>query len=207
MEPFWTQNKNLKLFFFIAFFFFFFFFSLFADRIDLFFFSSPLLKKFQLGKDTVKKMYTTMVKLSIMDDILESVQRQGLISFYMTARGEEGTLIGSAAALDMGDTIFGQYREAGVFLWRGFTIADCINQCYSNRLDYGKGRQMPVHYGAKHINFQTISSPLGTQIPQVRKKERKKISFSFFFFFRGSHFFLFLFFVVFRLLGQRTPKS
>lgn len=26
---------------------------------------------------------------------------------------------------------------------------------------------MPVHYGNRSLNFQTISSPLGTQIPQA----------------------------------------
>lgn len=26
---------------------------------------------------------------------------------------------------------------------------------------------MPVHYGSKELHFQTISSPLGTQIPQA----------------------------------------
>lgn len=36
-----------------------------------------------------------------------------------------------------------------------------------DRLDHGKGRQMPVHYGTAKLNFQTISSPLATQIPQV----------------------------------------
>ena len=40
-------------------------------------------------------------------------QRQGRISFYMTNYGEEGTHIGSAAALDSRDLVFGQYREAG----------------------------------------------------------------------------------------------
>jgi 2-oxoisovalerate dehydrogenase E1 component alpha subunit len=42
-----------------------------------------------------------------------------------------------------------------------------MNQCFSNELDVGKGRQMPVHYGSRRLNFQTISSPLGTQIPQA----------------------------------------
>ncbi len=27
--------------------------------------------------------------------------------------------------------------------------------------------RQPVHYGSKALNFQTISSPLGTQIPQA----------------------------------------
>lgn len=31
----------------------------------------------------------------------------------------------------------------------------------------GKGKQMPVHYGSSPLNFVTISSPLGTQLPQA----------------------------------------
>ena len=33
----------------------------------------------------------------------------------MTNYGEEGTHVGSAAALDHTDLVFGQYREAGMF--------------------------------------------------------------------------------------------
>jgi len=121
----------------------------------------------QLSKDTVRRMYECMIILNSMDNVLYDVQRQGRVSFYMTNYGEEATHIGSAAALDPQDTIFGQYREAGVLMWRGFTLDEFMNQCYSNTLDYGKGRQMPVHYGSNKINFQTISSPLATQIPQA----------------------------------------
>lgn len=38
---------------------------------------------------------------------------------------------------------------------------------FGNSGDSGMGRQMPVHYGSKEFNFQTISSPLATQIPQA----------------------------------------
>ncbi|XP_004349331.2 branched chain keto acid dehydrogenase E1 [Capsaspora owczarzaki ATCC 30864] len=116
---------------------------------------------------TLEKMYVTMSRLNVMDGILYESQRQGRISFYMTNYGEEATHIGSAAALDDRDMVFGQYREAGVLMWRGFTLDEFMNQCYSNSKDPGKGRQMPVHYGSKRLNFQTISSPLATQMPQA----------------------------------------
>mmetsp|Transcript_284 Transcript_284/g.548 ORF Transcript_284/g.548 Transcript_284/m.548 type:complete len:413 (-) Transcript_284:48-1286(-) len=120
----------------------------------------------QLPQETCIKMYKNMVGTAVMDNILYDIQRQGRISFYMTSYGEEATHL-SAVALDNDDIIFLQYREVGVLLWRGFTVDDCINQCYSNRLDPGKGRQMPVHYGSVKHNVQTISSPLATQIPQA----------------------------------------
>ena len=74
---------------------------------------------------------------------------------------------GSASVLSPKDMAFAQYREQGVLLWRGFTIEDATNQCFSNAADLGKGRQMPVHYGSKELYYQTVSSPLGTQIPQA----------------------------------------
>jgi 2-oxoisovalerate dehydrogenase E1 component alpha subunit len=124
-------------------------------------------EKPKLSNDAVLNAYRHMVLLNVMDTILYDVQRQGRISFYMTNYGEEASHLGSAMALDSNDTVYGQYREVGVLLHRGFSLDDIMNQCYSNSKDYGKGRQMPDHYGAKHLNFQTISSPLATQIPQV----------------------------------------
>lgn len=112
-------------------------------------------------------MYKTMIRLETMDDILYNAQRQGRVSFYMTNYGEEALQIGSASALSLEDTIFAQYREAGVLMYRGFTLDNFLNQCFSTIEDFGKGRQMPVHYGSKELNFQTISSPLATQIPQA----------------------------------------
>ncbi|KAJ1647816.1 hypothetical protein LPJ64_000850 [Coemansia asiatica] len=120
----------------------------------------------QVSREEALYIYRNMHMLNAMDQVLYEAQRQGRISFYMTSFGEEA-LIGSAAALDSNDLVFGQYREAGVLLHRGFTIEQFMNQCYSNERDLGKGRQMPVHYGTRELNFQTISSPLATQIPQA----------------------------------------
>ncbi|KAJ2356718.1 hypothetical protein IWW50_002789 [Coemansia erecta] len=120
----------------------------------------------QVSKEETRQIYKNMLTLNAMDQVLYEAQRQGRISFYMTSFGEEA-LIGSAAALDPKDMVFGQYREAGVLLQRGFTLTQFMNQCYSNERDLGKGRQMPIHYGTKELCFQTISSPLATQIPQA----------------------------------------
>uniref|UniRef100_A0A915N5D4 2-oxoisovalerate dehydrogenase subunit alpha n=1 Tax=Meloidogyne javanica TaxID=6303 RepID=A0A915N5D4_MELJA len=100
-----------------------------------------------------------MTKLNTMDKILYESQRQGRISFYMTSYGEEASHLGSAAALEPRDLIYGQYRETGVLLWRGFSLDQCMNQCYGNKLDPGKGKQMPVHYGDAGLNFVTIKLP------------------------------------------------
>ena len=112
-------------------------------------------------------MYKDMLTISIMDPIMYQAQRQGRLSFYMMNVGEEGIAVGSASALSPEDVIFPQYREAGVFLYRGFTLDDFMNQLFANRLDNGKGRNMPVHYGSRKLNIHTISSPLATQLPHA----------------------------------------
>ncbi|PRQ49414.1 putative oxidoreductase [Rosa chinensis] len=51
-----------------------------------------------------------------------------------------------------------QYREPGVLIWRGFTVQEFANQCFSNKADYGKGRQLPIHYGSNKHNYVTVAS-------------------------------------------------
>jgi 2-oxoisovalerate dehydrogenase E1 component alpha subunit len=85
----------------------------------------------------------------------------------MQCLGEEAATVGSAAALADEDMIMAQYREQGALRYRGFTLEQFMNQLFSNEKDLGKGRQMPVHYGSRDIHYMTISSPLGTQIPQA----------------------------------------
>ncbi|WP_417440982.1 thiamine pyrophosphate-dependent dehydrogenase E1 component subunit alpha [Idiomarina sp.] len=121
----------------------------------------------EYDKELIVKIHDTMQFIRILDERMIAAQRQGRISFYLASRGEEAASVASAAALDADDMIMGQYREQGALAYRGFTVEQFMNQLFSNEKDLGKGRQMPVHYGCADLNFMTISSPLGTQIPQA----------------------------------------
>ncbi|XP_006356718.2 2-oxoisovalerate dehydrogenase subunit alpha 1, mitochondrial-like [Solanum tuberosum] len=121
----------------------------------------------QVKKGLAVNIYSTMVALQIMDTIFYEAQRQGRLSFYLTSTGEEAINIASAAALTPDDIVLPQYREPGVLLWRGFTLQEFADQLFGNKDDYGKGRQMPIHYGSNKHNYFTVSSPLTTQLPQA----------------------------------------
>ncbi|CAN4097569.1 unnamed protein product [Withania somnifera] len=121
----------------------------------------------QVSKGLALNMYSTIVTLQTMDTIFYEAQRQGRISFYLTSTGEEAINIASAAALTPDDIVLPQYREPGVLLWRGFTLQEFADQLFGNKADYGKGRQMPIHYGSNKLNYFTVSSPLTTQLPQA----------------------------------------
>ena len=119
------------------------------------------------SRHTLLRAHRQIMRLRQMDHFLMNAQRQGRISFYMTCTGEEGIHMGAASALDPNDPILAQYREQGLLMWRGFSLEQFTNQCFSNDRDVGRGRQMPVHYGSKALQYHTVSSPLGTQLPQA----------------------------------------
>ncbi|WLQ16055.1 thiamine pyrophosphate-dependent dehydrogenase E1 component subunit alpha [Hahella aquimaris] len=121
----------------------------------------------EMDQEEALKIYRTMVFTRVLDERMLAAQRQGRLSFYLQSTGEEGTVVGFAAALDDRDMIMAQYREQGALAYRGFSVEEFMNQLFGNELDYGKGRQMPIHYGSAKLNYMTISSPLATQIPQA----------------------------------------
>ncbi len=78
------------------------------------------------------------------------------LKFRQVSAGEEGIAVGSASALEPSDVIFAQYRETGVFQYRGFTLEDFMNQLFANHKDPGRGRNMPVHYGSRALNIVSV---------------------------------------------------
>ncbi len=113
------------------------------------------------------KMYRTMCLTRHIDERMITLQRQGEISFALSSRGEEACAVASAAALEMCDWLYPQYREAGVMFWRGGTTLDYIHHMFGDCEDSILGRQMPNHFGSHSLNVVTVSSPIGTNIPHA----------------------------------------
>ena len=120
-----------------------------------------------IDKETALKIYRDMTYIRVLDERMLAAQRQGRLSFYLTCTGEEAAVVGSIVGFTDRDMVMAQYREQAALRYRGFTSEQFMNQMLSNDLDLGKGRQMPVHYGSRALNYMTISSPLATQIPQA----------------------------------------
>jgi 2-oxoisovalerate dehydrogenase E1 component alpha subunit len=101
------------------------------------------------------------------DDRMWQIQRQGRISFYMQARGEEAISIAQGMALRAGDMCFPSYRNQGLYMYRGEKLVDLMCQCLSNTRDMCKGRQLPIMYHSKKGNVFSISGNLATQYPHA----------------------------------------
>lgn len=108
-----------------------------------------------------------MIQTRLIDEKMIILQRQGTITFAMSSLGEEACAVGSAAACDLGDWMYPQYREAGILFWRGFSIEGYLHHMFGDAEDLILGRQMPNHFGSKELNIVTVSSPIGTKIPHA----------------------------------------
>lgn len=93
--------------------------------------------------------------------------RQGMISFYMQALGEEAIACAQQRALRPGDMHFPTYRQQGLLIAAGYPLATMMNQILSNEFDPLKGRQLPVLYSSKAHGFFSISGNLATQYIQA----------------------------------------
>jgi TPP-dependent pyruvate/acetoin dehydrogenase alpha subunit len=121
----------------------------------------------KLTGDELRRLFRAITLQRILDDRMMRMQRVGRIGFYLSCIGEEAVPYGTAHALRASDWIFSAYRETGAALYRGYPLRTFMCQMFGNAEDPVKGRQMPVHHTARRINFVSISSPVGSQIPNA----------------------------------------
>jgi len=120
-----------------------------------------------LPPEVLRALFETTLKIRILDERMFNLQRQGRISFYGAARGQEAVAVGAAAALEPTDPIFPGLRESGAMLHRGWSLERYVCQCMGNTGDLAQGRQMPCHYFDRGVEYVSWSSVIGTQIPQA----------------------------------------
>jgi pyruvate dehydrogenase E1 component alpha subunit len=121
----------------------------------------------QISDENLLKGYKVMVTTRHVDERMITLQRQGIITFALSSKGEEACAVASAAALDMQDWMYPQYREVGIMFWRGLTIQQYLHQMFGNEKDILLGRQMPNHFGSRALNVVHVSSPIATKIPHA----------------------------------------
>ena len=121
-----------------------------------------------LSKEELLHCYRTMIMVRAFDDICLKLQRSGRIGFSIPNKGVEATQVGAASALAKTDWIFPSYRDFGMALYHGVKPLDMMHNMFGNGADTSQGRQMPVHFSfLEPIRFVSISSPIGTHIPQA----------------------------------------
>jgi len=121
----------------------------------------------KLTGDELRRLFRAITLQRILDERMLGEQRKGQMGFYLSCIGEEAVPYGAAHALRASDWIFTAYRETGAALYRGYPLRTFMCQLLGNAEDPVKGRQMPDHWTGRPWNVGSVSSPVGTQIPQA----------------------------------------
>lgn len=114
-------------------------------------------------------MYTLMVRARKLDERCWILHRQGKIGFHISGMGHEAAQAGIVWAMRRGyDLLHPYYRDLAMVLGCGMPMTDVLLGSFGRAGDPSSGgRQMPNHYCYKPGNVFSVSSPVGTQLPQA----------------------------------------
>jgi pyruvate dehydrogenase E1 component alpha subunit/2-oxoisovalerate dehydrogenase E1 component alpha subunit len=108
-----------------------------------------------------------MLTSRMLDEHLLPLQRQGRISHYFEARGQEAAPIAGAHVLEKSDYFVQGLREGAAAVYRGLPLEKYIAQILGSINDVGRGRQMPCHVCSAAIRHVSTSSCVASQIPHA----------------------------------------
>ncbi len=118
-----------------------------------------------LPDEELRQLLVHMLRVRCVDQRMLKLQRAGRIGFVGSMLGQEGYMVGTAAALEPPDWLWSGLREGGAALVRGLPLSEYVAQMYCNSNDSAKGRQMCNHLQHKASHYPSWSSVIGTQIP------------------------------------------
>lgn len=122
-----------------------------------------------LADQELLDMYYYLLLARGLDDRMWLLNRQGKANFVISCNGHEASQVGSAWALRPGvDWVYPYYRDLGVILPLGMTPREVMLAVFARADDPSSGgRQMAGHWGKRDLKILSVSSPVGTQIPQA----------------------------------------
>jgi len=121
----------------------------------------------KLAPAALLRMFEGMLMSRMLDEQLLPLQRQGRISHYFEARGQEAGPIAGAEAMVKTDYFVQGLREGAAAPYRGLPLTKYIAQILGTSHDAGRGRQMPCHVGSAAIRHVSTSSAVASQIPHA----------------------------------------
>ncbi len=119
--------------------------------------------------EMLAEMYAMLIRARKLDERCWILHRQGKIGFHISGMGHEAAQIGIAWAMRRGyDLLHPYYRDLAMVLACGMSLTDVLLGSFGRQGDPSSGgRQMPNHYCYKPGNVFSVSSPVGTQLPQA----------------------------------------
>ncbi len=91
--------------------------------------------------------------------------RQGKISKWFSAYGQEAISVGVAMAIDADEWLFPSHRNLGVFTSRGIALEKLFAQWQGKLSGFTKGRDRSFHFGSKEYKIGAMISHMAAHLP------------------------------------------
>lgn len=114
-----------------------------------------------------RRLYRTARLVRTLDDRLVALQREGVLPYFVSSRGEESAIVGAACALAESDWLFPSPRDYGACLARGVSVETLLHHFLGTAHDAAHGRQRPNFFGFKSARIGGVSGSVGAHVPHA----------------------------------------
>lgn len=126
---------------------------------------SPILfQKGRLKKETLLKLYESLLMPRRIEEKMLILLRQGKISKWFSGWGQEAISIGAVEALAQDEIILPMHRNLGIFTGRQVPLERLFAQFQGKKSGFTKGRDRSFHFGSIEHHIVGMISHLGPQM-------------------------------------------
>jgi len=115
--------------------------------------------------ETLLKLYKGLLLPRMIEEKMLVLLRQGKISKWFSAYGQEAISVGATMAIDLDEWVFPSHRNLGVFTSRNIPFEKLFAQWQGKASGFTKGRDRSFHFGSAEYKIGAMISHIAAHLP------------------------------------------